>query len=109
MARTGLTPGVARELPVLVVVAGGSVLALWLYVRLGERRPRSMRGVLIHSLLALAALGSVPLVMGGLLGEGLSHDQALFALLVIFLPVITYAFLATLYLLEQLQRRLYAR
>ena len=104
-----MTAGVARELPVLIVVAGGSVLALWLYVRLGERRPRSMRQVLVHSLLALAAVGSVPLVLGGVVGESVTHDQALVALLGVVLPAFTYAFLATLYLLEQLQRRLYAR
>jgi hypothetical protein len=100
---------VARELPVSIVVAGGSVLALWLYVRLGERRPRSMKGAVVHALLALAALSSTSLVMGQLLGTGVSHTERLVGLLVILLPAITYAFLATLYVFEHLQRRLYAR
>jgi uncharacterized membrane protein len=100
---------VARELPVLIVVSGGSVLALWLYVRLGGRRPRSMQGAIVHALLALAALGSVPLVMELFLGRGRSHNEEVVGLLVILLPAITYAFLATLYVFEHLQRRLYAR
>lgn len=98
-----------RELPVLVVTVGGSLLALWLYVRLGERRPRSMKWAIVHAVIALAALSSTPFVMVQLLGKGMSHDQALVALLGIVLPAITYTFLATLYVFEHLQRRLYAR
>ena len=99
----------ARELPVSIIVAGGSVLALWLYVRLGERRPRSMKGAVVHALLALAALSSTSLVLGQLLAPGVSHTERLVGLLVILLPATTYAFLATLYVFEHLQRRLYAR
>ena len=93
----------------LIVVAGGSVLALWLYVRLGERRPRSMKIATVHVLFALAAMSAVPLVMDQLLGTALSHGERLVGLLGILLPAITYTFLATLYIFEQLQRRLYAR
>ena len=104
-----MTRSVPRELPVLIVVAGGSVLALWLYVRLGNRRPHSMKGAIVHALFALAALSSVPLVMGQLLGAGMSHNEGIVGLLGILLPAITYTFLATLYVFEHLQRRLYAR
>jgi hypothetical protein len=100
---------VGRELPVLIVISGGSVLALWLYVRLGDRRPRSMKAAIVHGLFAVAALSAVPLVMGELLGTSISHNEALGGLLGILLPAITYTFLATLYFFEHLQRRLYAR
>ena len=99
----------ARELPELIVVTGGSVLALWLYVRFGDRRPRSMRGAIVHALFALAALGAAQLVTQLVLGPAKSHSEGVVGLLVILLPAITYAFLATLYVFEHLQRRLYAR
>jgi hypothetical protein len=104
-----LTRRVGRELPVLLVTTGGSLLALWLYVRLGERRPQSLKGAIVHCVIALAALSATPIVMAQLLGTGMSHDQALVGLLGILLPAITYTFLATLYLFEHLQRLLYAR
>jgi hypothetical protein len=47
--------------------------------------------------------------MGQLLGAGMSHNEALVGLLGMLLPAITYTFLATLYVFEHLQRRLYAR
>jgi hypothetical protein len=100
---------VPTEAPVLVVTLGGSLLALWLYVRLGERRPRSLKGAIIHCVIALSALSAAPILMAQLLGRGMSHDQALVGLLGILLPAITYTFLATLYLFEHLQRRLYDR
>lgn len=99
----------AREVPVLIVVTGGGVLALWIYVRLGEQRPHSMKGAIAHALFALAALSAVPLVMELLLGRTQSHNEGVFGLLVVLLPASTYAFLATLYVFEHLQRRLYAR
>ena len=104
-----MTLRVARELPELIVVTGGSVLALWLYVRLVDRRPRSMKGAIVQALFALAALSAAPLVMELVLGQAKSHSEGVVGLLVILLPAITYAFLATLYLFEHLQRRLYAR
>lgn len=98
-----------RELPVLLVTIGGSLLALWLYVRLGGRKPRSLKGAIVHCVIALAALSAAPILMAQILGRGMSHDEALFGLLFIVLPAITYTFLASLYLFEHLQRRLYAR
>jgi hypothetical protein len=38
-----------------------------------------------------------------------SGSSAVLALLAIFLPAMTYVFLATLYLFEQLQRRMHMR
>jgi hypothetical protein len=98
-----------RELPVLIVVAGASVLALWLYVRLGDRRPRSLKRAIVQVLVALAALSAAPPLMAWVLGEPISRGQALVALLVIFLPAMTYTFLAVLHFFEHLQRRLYLR
>jgi hypothetical protein len=97
-----------RELAVLIVAAGGSVLALWLYVRLGDRRPRSLRRAVAHTLVAVVALEGVSPAIGIVFGEDPSHRSAIAALMGIFLPAMTYVFLASLYVIEQLQRRLYA-
>jgi hypothetical protein len=94
---------------VFIAVSGASLLALWLYVRLGNRRPRSLRGSIVQVLLALGALAVAPLVMEALLDAGRSDGRALVALLVVFLPAMTYTFLAVLYFFEHLQRRLFLR
>jgi hypothetical protein len=98
----------ARGLPVLIMTAGASVLALWLWVRLGELRPHSLRSALVHAVLAVAALNGVSFAMGSVVGEDPSRGAAMVGLLAMFLPAMTYAFLASLYVLEQIQRRLYA-
>jgi hypothetical protein len=100
---------VGRESTVLIVTSGGAVLALWLHVRLGERRPRSLRAAVVHAILAGALLGVLPQLLDVLIGEEPSHRADVAALLGIFLPIMTYMFLASLYVIEQLQRRLYAR
>lgn len=98
-----------REFPVLVMTIGGSVLALWLYVRLGERRPRSLGAAIVHAVIAGVLLGCAPPAMSIVVGDEPSHRAALAALLGLFLPAVTYTFLASMYVLEQVQRRLYAR
>ena len=98
-----------QGLPVLIAVAGAGLLALWLYVRFGSRRPRSLRRAGVQVVLGLVALAVAPVVMTQLLGDPISHRGALLALLGIFLPAMTYTFLAVLYFFEHLQRRLYLR
>ena len=98
----------ARGLPVFVVTAGASVLALWLWVRLGDRRPQTLRHAFVHAVVAVVALNGVSFAVGSVVGEDPSRRAAMVGLLGMFLPALTYAFLASLYVLEQIQRRLYA-
>ena len=91
------------------MTAGASLLALWLFVRLGDRRPRSLRSVIVHLVVAALLVAVCPLVMDRFVRAGESPTAAAVGLFGVFLPAMTYVFLAALYLLEQLQRTLYAR
>lgn len=89
------------------MVAGGSVLALWVYVRLGSWRPKSFGRILIHVVIAALALSLLQISIDvASAGRSTSGTLTLFAF---FLPAVTYAFLAALYLLEHLQRALSVR
>ena len=89
------------------VTVAGALLALWLYVRLGARRPASLTHVIVHvgvAIVVVTALhGIVDFESAGNSGRG---TAALFGL---FLPAMTYAFLCGLYLLEQLHKSLSLR
>jgi hypothetical protein len=91
------------------MAAGASVLALWLFVRLGDRRPQSLRPAIVHLVAAGLLVVAVPVVMERLVHADESPTAAAAGLFGIFLPAMTYAFLAALYLLDQLQRALHAR
>jgi hypothetical protein len=98
--------------PVLLVhalVAGGGLLALWVYVRLGERRPKSLAVACGHVLAAFVALTLVPATFGWVTDEREAGGILALGLFGVFLPAMTYTFVAALLLFEQLQRRLYGR
>jgi hypothetical protein len=97
------------QLAVFAAVSAAGLLALWLWVRLGERRPRSFGGAALHAAAALVVLSIMPLVFARAIGPSPSKGDQVLALLTVFLPSLTYMWLASLYVLEQVQRRLYAR
>lgn len=94
------------SLLVHAIVVGASLLGLWVYVRLGERRPRSFWP---HVVAALAALVLAPYVIGWIVGHGDSAPKAAAGLFGVFLPTMTYVFLAALFVFERLQRAMYMR
>jgi hypothetical protein len=91
------------------MTGGAGVLALWVFVRLGDRRPQSLRAVIAHLAIAGLLVAGCPLVMERYVHAGESPAAAAAGLFAVFLPAMTYVLLAALYLLEQLQRTLYAR
>jgi hypothetical protein len=96
----------AAVLPQAMIVAG-SMLGLWLYVRLGSWRPKSFGRLLGHLGVAVTALAVFHAAIDvDAAGRALVTTVALFAF---FLPAVTHAFLAALYLLEHLQRALTTR
>ena len=97
------------EASVLGITAGGGVLALWLYVRCVARRPRTMRGAVAHAVAAATALSLMPPVIGAIIGDEPSVPEGVATLVGMLLPALTYMFLASLYVMEHLQRRLYTR
>jgi hypothetical protein len=88
-------------------VAAGFVLALWLYVRLGSWRPKSVERVLAHAGIALLVLALLQATVD-VTSAGRS-PRATAALLGFYLPAVTHAFLSGLYLLVHLQRALTTR
>ena len=90
-------------------VVAGAALALWIYVRLGERKPKSFRVVFVHVAFALVALALAPRGVAMIIGESTSPGVMSFGLFALFLPTMTYLFLTALFFLERLQRSLLTR
>lgn len=82
----------------LPLACGAALLALWSYVRWPGAAPRSFRGAILHVLLAfgLLQLGTLPLEAAA----GSSTGVAVLALLGVILPVLTFAFLASLWVMR---------
>ena len=93
----------------MTVTIGGAVLAIWLWVRIGVRYRPSLRSALVHAVFAALIVNFSPHLIDALAGTERSHGGAVAFVIGIFLPALTYMFLAALYLFEQLQRRIYAR
>lgn len=91
------------------LVAGGGLLALWIYVRLGERRPKSPARVCAHVIAAFIGLVFAPNAVGWIIGGTDSAPLTAVGLFGVFLPTMTYVFVAALLCLETLQRALYMR
>ena len=96
----------AAALPNAMVV-GASLLAIWAYVRLGTRRPKSFRRIVGHVAAATVALIVFHAVFDAeSAGRAAGTTAALFAF---FLPAVTYGFLSALYFLEHVHRALNPR
>jgi hypothetical protein len=89
------------------IVIAGSVLALWLYVRLGAWRPSSLVRVLIHVGVAVVLVTALHATID--FAEAGRSSRGVAALFALFLPAMTYSFLCALYLLEHLHRSLSLR
>lgn len=94
---------------VYALAGGGALLALWIYVRLGEHRPSSPVRICAHVVAAFISLAFLPRAVGWVLGGSESAPVTAVALFGVFLPTMTYLFLAVLFFLEKLQRSLYMR
>lgn len=93
---------------VYAVVAAGALLALWFHARTG-RSPQSMAVVLAHLLVSFVLLELAPVLMERSGGAELSRGEAVAGMLLFFLPAITYAFVASIFLLVRLQQALRLR
>jgi hypothetical protein len=90
-------------------VVGSAVLALWIYVRLGERKPKSFRVVCAHVLIAGVGLALAPRGVAMFIGDSTSPLVLSLGLFALFLPTMTYLFLTALFFLDRLQRSMLAR
>jgi len=97
-----------KDALLFAIIAGAGALAVWLYVRLAARRPKTFGRACAHGLVAAIVLACVPFAMDFMHSQR-SDAGAFASLLGGFLPALTYMFLASLYVMEHLQRRIYAR
>ena len=91
------------------MVLGAALLALWFYVRLGQRRPSSLWRICAHAVVAGIGLTLAPAGMRWIIGDSETGSLAAAALFGLFLPAMTYVFLSALFVFERLQRALYTR
>jgi hypothetical protein len=97
------------EFVLFSTVVGAGALAAWTYVRLGSnRRPRSLGRACIHGALAVVALASMLAAMT-MVGAADPAGRPSATLLGALVPTLTYVLLSSLFVSEQLQRRLFAR
>ena len=75
---------------------GTAALALWAYVRWPDAAPRSLRGALVRAALALVLLQ----LGGAVLGAGVEAAPGLATAVAVVVPVLTYAFLASIWFLK---------
>ena len=82
----------------IAVSLGAAVLALWSYVRWPGAAPASFRGAVVRVVVAFALLhvGAVPLGAAA----GASAAVAVFTLVGIVVPLLTFAFLTALWVMR---------
>jgi hypothetical protein len=104
-----LCESMSRELLVNAFVVGAAALALWLWTRLGDRKPESLKLVLVHLALAVVVLGLMPIGISEVIGDAPSAGLAALGLFGLFLPTMTYVMLCALWFFERLNHSLHMR
>jgi hypothetical protein len=84
------------------LLVGAAILAGWFEARIGERRPASLSHRIGHAAAAFVLLQASSAALAHLLHEGASRGTSTALLFVLFLPALTYAFVAGLWLLRTL-------
>lgn len=104
-----MIPTMTIPLLVHAVAAGAALLALWLYARLGQRQPQSLKAIGFHLAAAFVLLGLAPSAIGTVGGDSFSRAETVGALFGVLLPALVYVFLTALWLLGVLQRSISLR
>ncbi len=86
----------SNEIFVLGLVTGAALLALWFDLRLPTLAPAGLRAIVLHALLAFAALKLIP-------GEAGSVGGIYVALFGIALPALVYIFLVAIWFIRHAQ------
>lgn len=90
------------SLPMLIaaLAIGAALLAVWCYVRWPRLAPKTIRGVVLHSILAFGAMQLAATGLG--FAADSSAQAAAFGLIVFVVPALTYGFLAAFWLMRLL-------
>ena len=94
---------------VLVFALAAGVLALWLDTRLEEHAPRTFTWAFVHTAAAIMALQLMPRLMVLVVAGSDSPARKMLGVFVVLLPVLVYAWLATIWLLKMVQRAAHLR
>ena len=86
---------------------GLGVVAFWFYLRYPRLRPRSLVLATIHVTISFGAFALLPLVLGFLLPITVSPGQAVYFVLVLLIPTLTYVLLSWAWLLARILHDLF--
>jgi hypothetical protein len=81
---------------------GLGLVAFWFYLRYPRLRPRSLALAAIHVAVSFGAFALLPLVLGLLLPITVSPGQAVYVVLVLLIPTLTYILLSWVWLLARI-------
>jgi hypothetical protein len=93
---------VGAPLFAIAFFTAAAVLAIWVYVRLGERAPTALSRIILHAIVALVALRGARVAVA----EGVHPGELAQSILVLFgilLPALVYVFVASLWVLRTIQ------
>lgn len=88
------------SLPTLIAALsiGAALLAVWCYVRWPRLAPKTIRGVVLHAILAFGAMQLAATGLGFVADA--SAQAAAFGLILFVVPALTYGFLASFWLMR---------
>ena len=93
---------------VLVVALAAGVLALWVEVRF-DAGPRTISWCFLHTAGSMLALKTMPALTALVVAGSESTSRKVLAILIVLLPALIYAWLATIWLLKLVQRAAHLR
>jgi hypothetical protein len=82
---------------------GAAILAVWLEIRIGERRPSSLRARMAHAAAAFVLVQASSSALAHLIHEDTPARTSATLLLLLFLPALVYAFVVGMWLLRTLK------
>ena len=86
---------------------GLGVVAFWFYLRYPRLRPGSLVLATIHVAVSFGTFALLPLVLGFLLPITVSPGQAVYVVLVLLIPTLTYVLVSWIWLLARVLHDLF--
>ena len=86
---------------------GLGLVAFWLHLRHPRLRPRSLVLAAVHVAVSFGVFALLPLVLGVLLPVTVSPGQAVYLVLVLLIPTLTYVLLSWVWLLARILHDLF--
>jgi hypothetical protein len=96
--------GVMAHAFLLEFALGSAALAVWIDARFSARTPETARTTLLHVGVAVLAVQLMPPAVRAIVGGDYSPERKMAAAFVAALPILTYAWLASIWVLKLVQR-----